>query len=109
MDVPKSGGLLETRRIADMADTHYLKTSMHCASSIVGLVASAQVAATIRGFGLLERAGEDFPWYQDMVSSQEPLIQDGYLHLPPGSGLGVELNREVVEPLLADGEVYWGE
>ena len=109
IDVPKSGGLLETRRIADMADTHYMKVSMHCAGSIVGLVASAQVAAAIRGFGLLERAGEDFPWYERMVHSPEPLLDDGFLRLPTGPGLGIELNREVVEDLLADGESYWGD
>ena len=31
---------------------------------------------------------------------------DGYLHLPTDPGLGMELNCEVIEGLLAEGESY---
>ncbi len=109
VDLPKAGGLLETKRIADLADLHYMKTSMHNPASIVGTVASAHAAATIRNFGMIERAGEDYSWWEDLVLSDGPLIRKGYIHVPDGPGLGITLNPDVVGRLLADGETYWGE
>ena len=108
IDIPKSGGLLETKRIADMADTHYMSICAHNASSIVGYIASAHVASTIRGFYLMERAGGDWPWLEDLVVHDRPLIQDGYIRVPEGPGLGIELNPEAVQEHLAPGECYWG-
>jgi L-alanine-DL-glutamate epimerase-like enolase superfamily enzyme len=109
IDVPKSGGLLEAKRIADLADLHYIKTAMHCASSIVGLTASAQAAASMRSFSMLERAGGDFAWYEKLVDHDEPLIQDGHLVLPKEPGLGLRLNPDIVKEHLAPGEQYWGD
>ena len=39
----------------------------------------------------------------------EPIIQAGHIHLPQGPGLGIELNPDVVIPLLKAGDVYWGD
>lgn len=109
IDVPKSGGLLETKRIADLADLHYMKTSMHNPASVIGTIASAHVAATIRDFGMIERAGEDYPWWEDLVLHDGPIIHEGYIHLSDAPGLGVQLNPEIVQKFLAEGETYWGE
>jgi L-alanine-DL-glutamate epimerase-like enolase superfamily enzyme len=46
-DVPKVGGMRETRKIADLADTHYVPVALHNVSSPVGTMASAHVAAAI--------------------------------------------------------------
>jgi L-alanine-DL-glutamate epimerase-like enolase superfamily enzyme len=109
IDIPKAGGLLETRRIADMADTHYMKTAAHNPASVVGTIASVQVAATIRNFSMLERAGADYPWWEDLILHDEPIIRNGHIAVPEKPGLGIELNPDVVQRLLAEGEVYWGE
>lgn len=108
IDIPKSGGLLDTKRIADMADLHYMKTAAHNPASVVGTMASVQVAATIRNFSMIERAGEDYPWWEDLILHDGPVIQDGYVTVPQKPGLGIELNPDVVQRLLADGETYWG-
>ena len=109
IDIPKAGGLIETRRIADMADTHYMKTAAHNPASVVGTIASVQVAATIRNFSMLERAGADYPWWEDLILHDEPIIRNGHIAVPEKPGLGIELNPDVVQRLLAEGEVYWGE
>ncbi|MBV9280467.1 MAG: mandelate racemase/muconate lactonizing enzyme family protein, partial [Chloroflexi bacterium] len=44
-DLQKAGGLLEGRKIADMADTHYVAVAPHCIASPIGTIASAHVAA----------------------------------------------------------------
>ena len=38
-DPQKTGGLLETRRIADYADTHYISMAPHCIASPIGTIA----------------------------------------------------------------------
>ena len=107
-DVPKAGGLLETTRIAEMADTHYLSTSLHNARSAVGTMAAVHVAATIRDFGMLERPGYDhLPWYDDLIIHDGPLIQNGHMRVPDTPGLGVELNEDEVKARLCPGEDYW--
>ena len=49
-DPQKTGGLLETRRIADYADTHYISMAPHCIASPIGTVANVHVAAAIPNF-----------------------------------------------------------
>ena len=109
IDVPKSGGLLETKRIADMADTHYLKVAFHNPASVIGTIASAQVAASIRNFTMIERAGYDYPWLEDIIVHDGPVIRDGYIGVSDRPGLGIELNPDVVRPLLKEGDMWWGD
>jgi L-alanine-DL-glutamate epimerase-like enolase superfamily enzyme len=108
IDVPKSGGLLETKRIADMADLHYLKTAFHNPASVVGTIASVHVAAAIRNFTMIERAGADHPWWEDVILHDGPVIRNGYIAVPQKPGLGIELNPDVVRPLVKEGDTYWG-
>ena len=49
-DPQKTGGLLETRRIADYADTHYISMAPHCIASPIGTIANVHVAAAIPNF-----------------------------------------------------------
>ena len=42
-DPQKTGGLLETRRIADYADTHYISMAPHCIASPIGTIANVHV------------------------------------------------------------------
>jgi L-alanine-DL-glutamate epimerase-like enolase superfamily enzyme len=107
IDIPKGGGLMEAKRIADMAETHYLSVSFHNATSIVGTVAAAHAAATIRDFGMIERPGHTIPFYTDIVIQDEPLISNGCIRVPQGPGLGVTLNEELVKRHLAPGETWW--
>ncbi len=46
-DLPRVGGMRETRKIADLADMYYIPVAMHNVSSPIGTMASAQVAAAI--------------------------------------------------------------
>ncbi len=110
IDIPKAGGLLESKRIADLAELHYIPTCAHNASSIVGIVASAHAAMTMRDFRMMERAGYAWPWFEDLVACDgKPLVREGYLTVPDAPGLGLRLNADAVIPLLAAGETWWGE
>lgn len=43
-----------------------------------------------------------------MKGVEKPIINDGYIKVPDGSGLGVELNEEEIKRHLKPGESYFG-
>ena len=67
-DPQKTGGLLETRRIADYADTHYISMAPHCIASPIGTVANVHVAAAIPNFLALEWHGMSVPFWKDLAA-----------------------------------------
>lgn len=109
-DLQKTGGLLEGRKIADLADTHYLAVAPHCIASPVGTIASAHVAAAVSNFLALEWHGMSVPFWEEMVTGLDgPVIQDGYITVPEGAGIGVELNEGVARRYAKAGEPFFGE
>lgn len=107
-DLQKTGGLLEGRKIADLADVHYVAMAPHCIASPVGTLASAHVAAAIPNFLVLEWHGMSVPFWDDMVVGMpRPLIKDGYITVPDGPGLGVELNEDLARVYAKDGEPFF--
>jgi gluconate/galactonate dehydratase len=109
-DLQKAGGLLEGRKIADMADTHYVAVAPHCIASPIGTIASAHVAAAIPNFLALEWHGMSVPFWEDVVVGLDgPVIQDGFIKVPEAPGLGVELNEEVAREYALEGEPFFEE
>jgi L-alanine-DL-glutamate epimerase-like enolase superfamily enzyme len=102
-DMETSGGLMETKRIADYAYRYGIKTMFHHAGSPVGAMASVHCACTIRDFICMENHAMDLPWWGDLVTGPDkPLIKDGCYTAPERPGLGVELNDEVVQKYLRE-------
>jgi L-alanine-DL-glutamate epimerase-like enolase superfamily enzyme len=109
-DLQKVGGLLEGRRICDLADTHYVAVAPHCIASPVGTIASAHVAAAVPNFLALEWHGMSVPFWDEMVTGFDgPVIQDGFIKVPQAPGLGVELNEEVAREYALEGEPFFEE
>lgn len=109
-DLQKCGGLLEGRKIADMADAHYVAVAPHCIASPLGTVASAHVCAAIPNFLALEWHGMSVPFWNDMVTGTDgDVIQNGYITVPDAPGIGVELNEEVAREYARPGEPFFGE
>jgi L-alanine-DL-glutamate epimerase-like enolase superfamily enzyme len=107
IDIPKSGGLLESKRISDMADSYYIWTAAHNPASPVGTIASAHAAASMRTFRIHELA-KYIDWWQDLVIHEGPIFEKGYLTIQDKPGYGVELNPDVAKAHLAPGEQWWG-
>jgi L-alanine-DL-glutamate epimerase-like enolase superfamily enzyme len=107
IDVPKSGGLFEAKKIADLADLYYIWSAAHNPASPVGTIASCHAAAAIRTFRVHELA-RYIDWWQDVVIHDGPIIEDGYHTITEKPGYGIELNADVVKAHLAPGETYWG-
>lgn len=106
-DLQKCGGLGEGKRIAEMADMHDLPVSPHNISGPIGTMASAHVAAAIPNFHTLEFHAQDVPFFDALLVGGGPLIVDGYIVLPDGPGLGVDLDVEAAAQYAKAGERFF--
>jgi L-alanine-DL-glutamate epimerase-like enolase superfamily enzyme len=91
-DVTKVGGLSEQRRIAWMADDFDVRYVGHGWNTGVGVAADLQMAAAFPHVDYVEFIGGSA--YVDGIM-REPFAIDpeGYLAIPDGPGLGVELDQ----------------
>ncbi len=97
-DLASSGGILETKKIGDLAQEHGVAMAMHMAGSPIAALAAVHCAAATENFLVLENHSVDIPDWNDLVTGlPNPLIQDGYIQVPETPGLGFqELNEAVV-------------
>lgn len=99
-DLASSGGLLETKRIADYAEEFGIAMAMHQAGTPVSFMANVHCAAATQNFLALEHHSVDIPWWEDLVTvtGKAPMIEKGFSPVPLDSpGLGIELNMDVVK------------
>ena len=90
-DVAHAGGILECRIIAGMAECNYAAIAPHCPLGPIALAACIQLDAAIPNFMIQEQGclGEGY-----LV---EPFqVVDGYVEVPTGPGLGIELDEEAM-------------
>ncbi|HZP02480.1 MAG TPA: mandelate racemase/muconate lactonizing enzyme family protein [Terriglobia bacterium] len=108
-DFQKVGGLLEGRRIADMAEVHYVAVAPHNISSPIGTMASVHLCAAIPNFLALEWHAASVPFFDDLIEGRrEPLIRRGYIEVPERPGLGIELDEGVAYKYRKRGEPFFG-
>ncbi|HET7715986.1 MAG TPA: mandelate racemase/muconate lactonizing enzyme family protein [Bauldia sp.] len=96
-DIAWCGGLSEARKIASMAEAWHLPVAPHdctgpvvfCASTHLSLNApNALVQESVRAYYRT--------WYRDLVTAI-PEMEQGYLTVPDGPGLGMELRPDIVD------------
>ena len=97
-DLATSGGIMETKKIGDLAQAYGVPMAMHMAGSPVSFLANVHCAAATENFYVLENHSVDLPWWSDLIDGiSKPLIVDGYAPVPEAPGLGFgELNEEVI-------------
>ncbi len=106
-DLPKVGGMRETRKIADVANQYYVPVAMHNVASPVGTMASAQVAAAVPNALAVEFHSYELGWWDDLV--EETVIEDGSVTVPEEPGLGVTLDLDAVAAHMVEGEELFDE
>ncbi len=114
-DLASSGGILETKKIGDMAQEHGVAMAMHFAGTPICFMANLHCAAATENFVALEHHSVDVPWWEDMVSGvPKPLYTNGFANIPTGPGLGIDVVLDVVkehlrEPGLFEPTDEWNE
>lgn len=106
-DIPKMGGLLEAKKVSDLADIYYVPIAAHNVCSPVGTIACCHTCASMRNFMVLEFHAQDVPWWGDLIEGGADLLQDGYISLPEGPGLGLKLNEDVAREHLSPGSSFF--
>jgi galactonate dehydratase len=95
-DVCHAGGLAETRKIAAMAEAHYMPVAPHNACSPVGTMASIHLAVATPNFKIQETFDDMVePWVRDAVIGR-PQVTNGCFTIPEKPGLGVDLDEAVI-------------
>ncbi len=100
-DVGNTGGIMETKKIAAMAEAYNMRIQPHNCSSPVCTAASLQVDACIPNFYIQEVYPYRVPEHFAIVDRAPELeIRDGMMPIPARPGLGVELREERARPFL---------
>jgi L-alanine-DL-glutamate epimerase-like enolase superfamily enzyme len=110
VDVSGTGGMLEAKKIADLADLYYIPFAAHNITSPIGMTATAHVCAAVRNFIVMELPyhADQVEWRWDLAISSGPLMQDSVFVVPEQPGLGVEINAEVAREHLMPGSDHFG-
>jgi galactonate dehydratase len=102
-DVGNTGGIMEVKKIAAMAEAYSMRVAPHNCGSALSTAASLQISACIANFMTLEI----YPYFperpgyvQVLRSPPEARIRNGFLDVSPEPGLGVELATERLAPFL---------
>ena len=99
-DLATSGGLLETKRIADYAQENGIAAAFHQAGTPVTFMANVHCAAATENFLALEHHATNDPNWEKMVkmTGSQPIVNKGFAPVPLDSpGLGIELIDEAVK------------
>jgi len=90
-DMCHAGGITEVRLIAGMAEAYYADVAPHNPLGPISLAAGVQLSASIPNFLCQEQVslGEGY-------LKQPFQVRDGYLDLPKGPGLGIELDENAL-------------
>lgn len=102
-DVGNTGGIMETKKIAAMAEAYNLRVAPHNCASPVCTAATMHVAANVPNFSILEL----YPYWNnhkkhleftDVVLEYQ--VKNGYLKVPDRPGIGIELIETKVHAYL---------
>lgn len=116
IDVSMAGGLLEAKKIADLAEIYFIPVATHNVAGPIATVASANLAASVREFlghegfigNPINAGGNGINGDPEVLGYDKPLTKDGYIQLSDRPGFGIQLNEELIrEKYLVEGEEWW--
>ena len=94
MALGRVGGLLEAKKIAGMAETHYAQIAPHLYCGPIEGAANVQLSACTPNFLILESI-QDWSGFHAEVLKTPMRWEEGYVIPPTAPGIGVELDEEV--------------
>ena len=98
----RSGGILETKKIAAMAEAWHIQVAPHCYCGPIVGAANIQVAATLPNFLILESL-KQWDGFHATLLKKKIEWQDGHVIVSREPGLGVELDEAVCDAHPYDG------
>ena len=95
-DLGRSGGILETKKIAAMAEAYHIQVAPHCYCGPIVGAANIQLAVTLPNFLILESL-KTWDGFHAKLLKKKIEWQDGDVVPPKEPGIGVELDEAVCE------------
>jgi len=95
-DIFHAGGILESKKIAAMAEAQHIPVSFHNPSGPVSNAAILQLAATVPNFLIHEMMITDGS-FREKISDEHVVFDDGYILIHDKPGLGIEINEDEVK------------
>lgn len=97
-DCCHTGGITQVKKIAALAEAYHVPLAPHCTASHVGIAASLHAIASVPLFLIHEFYPDNNGFGPAGIARMEwKLDADGYIGLPPGPGLGVEMDEKLLE------------
>jgi galactonate dehydratase len=106
-DIVYSGGFMETKKIAAIAEAFYVSVAPHNCRGPLGTVIAMHLCANIPNFWILETFEDyDVPWRCELTPGT-PRVKNGYYEVPSTPGWGVEVDEELIRshPANPDGKL----
>ena len=96
MNLGRAGGILEAKKIASLAETHYAQIAPHLYCGPIVGAANIQISACSPNFLILEGIKDWKGFYSEII--KDPIEwKDGYVIPPKKPGLGVDLKEEILD------------
>ena len=97
-DLVNCGGITGMKKIAAMAEAHYITMAPHNPNGPVATMMNLQFAASIPNFFLLETIGSeaDARLWQELIR-RSMTLEDGCLTIPCEPGFGITLDQEAAD------------
>ena len=103
------GGVGDAIAVADMAALHGVTTVPHASNNAVGIAASLQIVATLPDSTrspsvpdpLLEYGIDENPNRHRLLTNP-PVMEDGWLQVPKGPGLGIEIDEDYLRSVAVE-------
>lgn len=102
-DLGRSGGILETKKIAAMAEAHHIQVAPHCYCGPIVGAANIQLAVTLPNFLILESL-KQWDGFHEKLLKKKIGWENGNVIPSQEPGLGVELDEAVCEAHPWDGK-----
>jgi galactonate dehydratase len=100
-DIGNTGGIMEAKKIAAMAETYNMRIQPHTCASPVSTAAALQLDACIPNFFIQELYPYRIPEHFEIVDHAPELdVKNGMLPISDRPGLGIELVEERLKPFL---------
>ena len=93
-DLCHCGGLLEARKIAAMAEAHFIAVAPHNPLGPIANAAALHFYLATPNFIIQEDMLSDVPWRWEVVNSKLQ-SESGYWLVPDAPGFGVEVNEDL--------------
>ncbi|MCB0061389.1 MAG: mandelate racemase/muconate lactonizing enzyme family protein [Caldilineaceae bacterium] len=104
-DTGRAAGLLQMKKIAAMAEAHYITFAPHDGSlGPVAEMAAVHLCSTLPNFLILEHLEDDVAQRYEVMEPQ-PTIVDGFMLVPDAPGLGVDIVEEAIAKYPSSGNV----